>query len=282
MHSEAESSVRFGVDGSLFGILTRSSSAGHPRPGVIILNAGVIHRVGPHRMNVLLARSLAAAGFTTLRFDLGGLGDSKAQPSDRPFQERAVSDVRAAMDWLARTEHLQQFVLFGLCSGADNSLATALVDPRVVGLVLVDPHTWVTPRAQARKLAAKVQTLGSVRRVAEWGATYGMRRLRAKLDELRAPAANEEADQGRTAPAPEVFRQWIEQLLDRGASLLAIYSGALGERYNHEDQLFELFPDLRGRMDRAYFPEANHTFTPRASQARLVTTTTDWLSRRFV
>lgn len=281
MRSEDESSVRFGVDGSLFGISSRPSSHAPTRPGVIILNAGVIHHVGPHRMHVVLARAFAAAGFSTLRIDLGGLGDSKAQRSDRSFQDRAVDDTRAAMDWLGRAQGVQRFVLFGLCSGADNALATALVDPRVVGLVLVDPYTWVTPRAHARKLAAKIHTLGSARRVAEWGLAYGMRRLRAQVDALRAPPP-EDTQQGRTAPKPEVFHRWIEQLLARGVSILAIYSGALGERYNHEDQLFELFPDLRGRMERAYFPEANHTFTPRVSQARLVSTTADWLSRTFV
>jgi hypothetical protein len=62
--------------------------------------------------------------------------------------------------------------------------------------------------------------------------------------------------------------------------MFAIYSGALGERYNHEDQLFELFPELRGKVDRAYFPAANHMFTERAAQAALVAAVTTWIARR--
>lgn len=245
---------------------------------MILLNAGVIHRVGPHRMSVILARRFAASGFDALRYDLGGLGDSKAVRSDLSFQERAVADARSAMDFLERTGVAKRFVLFGLCSGADHGLATALVDPRVAGVAMIDPFTYVTPRARARKLATKIESLGSVRRVAEWGIGLGARKVREKL----APKEKtEETQSGRVAPPAETFGGWLRTLADRRVALLALYSGALGERYNHEDQLFETFPDLRGRIDREWFPAANHSFTPQASQQRMGEVVTSWLSRRF-
>src|SRR3954471_20641299 len=100
----SEAVVRFGAEDSLLGIVThtRPTSPELERPAVILLNAGVIHRVGPHRMSVILARRFAAAGFQALRYDLGGLGDSKAVRSDLSFQERAVADARTAMDFLER------------------------------------------------------------------------------------------------------------------------------------------------------------------------------------
>jgi len=266
------------------GIVTRTPSSASGRPGLIVLNAGVIHRVGPHRMNVALARRSADAGFPAMRYDLGGLGDSRAQQrhgADPTFRERAVADTRAAMDCLERAEGVREFVLFGLCSGADNGLATALADRRVVGLVLVDPYTWVTPQARVRKLRSKVEGR-SPREIAAWGVSTGLRKARGLLSELKGRASAEApAQQGRTSPAPEEFGGWLHQLLDRRVSILAVYSGSLGERYNDEDQLFETFPDLRGRVDHAWFPEANHTFTSRQAQRRLIDTTTAWLTRRF-
>jgi dienelactone hydrolase len=278
----SEEIVRFGAEESLLGIVTRTRP-GSPeveRPGVILLNAGVIHRVGPHRMSVILARRLAASGFSALRFDLGGLGDSRAARSEHSFQERAVADARSAMDFLERAGLARRFVFFGLCSGADHGLATALVDPRVAAVVMIDPFTYVTPRARARKLAKKIESLGSVRRVAEWGLGLGARKLREKL-QSSARAETEETQSGRVPPPAETFGGWLRTLADREVPVLALYSGALGERYNHEDQLFETFPDLRGRIDREWFPEANHSFTPQAAQQRMVDVVTRWLDRRF-
>ena len=59
-----------------------------------------------------------------------------------------------------------------------------------------------------------------------------------------------------------------------------MFSGVLGERYNARNQLFELFPELRDRVDVAYFPAANHTFTEREAQAELTSTVCAWVERR--
>jgi dipeptidyl aminopeptidase/acylaminoacyl peptidase len=78
-----------------------------------------------------------------------------------------------------------------------------------------------------------------------------------------------------------VFGGQLASLVDRGVGVLAIYAGIHDERYNHEDQIFEMFPALRGRIDRAYFPDANHTFTQLEDQAALIDATTRWIAGRF-
>lgn len=70
-----EETCVFGSANPLVGIIT------HPEidvglPTVILLNAGLIHRIGPNRVYVRLARHLAGLGFQVLRFDLSGIGDS--------------------------------------------------------------------------------------------------------------------------------------------------------------------------------------------------------------
>jgi pimeloyl-ACP methyl ester carboxylesterase len=275
-----ERAIQLGPEGELVGVLASpgrgpTDSVG-TAPTVLFLNAGVIHRVGPHRLHVVLARRLAAQGVTSLRLDLSGIGDSRSVPGSLSFRQSAVADVRAAMDRLAADLGSSRFVLFGLCSGADNALATGLADERVIGMVLLDPPAYETTRARARKVARRVKSLGGVREVAAWGAGAIARRVRARLGEREEP----EEEGGRETPPLEEYRGWLHTLTDRGVAILAVFTGALGARYNDADQFFELFPELRGKVERAYFPDANHTFTELAAQAELVSTVTDWIARR--
>ena len=94
-----------GDSGGVVAILTEPGSeiTGQQRPSVTLLNAGVIHRVGPHRLHVRLARALAAAGFPALRLDLSGIGDSRPLAEGLTFRESAVADIRTALDWQVAT-----------------------------------------------------------------------------------------------------------------------------------------------------------------------------------
>ncbi len=149
-----ETALRFG-DRSLFGVVTAPEGATPPdsggapspegRPAVCFLNVGANHEVGPHRLNVELAREMAALGYTTLRFDASGLGDSPAGPSgaeNRIYTKEAIADVQSAMDLLASRCGSRRFVLVGLCSGAYLAYHTAIVDPRVAGQVLLSPYAF--------------------------------------------------------------------------------------------------------------------------------------------
>ena len=73
----SEQAVLFGSWTSLVGIVTKAvSPASANRPAIVILNTGIIHRVGHHRMFVTMSRALGAVGYTVLRFDFSGIGDS--------------------------------------------------------------------------------------------------------------------------------------------------------------------------------------------------------------
>jgi pimeloyl-ACP methyl ester carboxylesterase len=142
-----ERACQFGKGESLFGILsipTKASTSNHPT--VVILNTGIAHRVGHHRMYVSLARALAAQGYQVLRFDFSGIGDSRPSESGAPLLESNLIDIRAALDWLETHFNTRRFVLVGLCSGADYAVMYSHTDQRVVGLALLDPYVLKTPR----------------------------------------------------------------------------------------------------------------------------------------
>jgi hypothetical protein len=101
------------------------------------------------------------------------------------------------------------------------------------------------------------------------------------LAQLRRSDQPAEASGKREAPPLPVYRAQWGGLVERGVRILAIFSGIHGAGYNHPDQLFEWFPALRGRIEHAYFSDANHTFTELSVQAELVDTVTRWMAKNF-
>ena len=140
-HVLTEEPLQFGEGGRLFGILTLPSMPPrnpHELPVFVILSAGLLHRVGPYRLHVRLARELAQMGFTSLRVDLAGTGDSPPRPG-LTNQQSVAADFAEILGILDSRLGRLPLVLAGLCSGADNAMTLALSEPRVVGMVLLDP-----------------------------------------------------------------------------------------------------------------------------------------------
>lgn len=276
--------LRLGPEGQLVGIVSHPAGGKPltpPATAVIALPAGVLHRVGPHRLHVALARRLAGRGLPALRLDLGGIGDSLATSDAATFRDSAVADTRAAMTGLEDALGARRFVLFGICAGADNALATALADDRVAGVVLVDAAVYPTPRSLVRELRRRLAGPGGLPDAARWGARHARDRLRAELARIRRRGAAAPPSERRENPPFEAFGSQLARLADRGAGVLVVYAGIYGEGYNDADQIYEWFPALRGRIDRAYFPDANHTFTQLDDQAALIDATLRWIARRF-
>jgi exosortase A-associated hydrolase 1 len=122
---------------SLLGILSIPEQASSR--GVLIVVGGPQYRAGSHRQFVLLARYLAADGVPVMRFDYRGMGDSEG--SSRTFEE-VNEDLRVAIDqFFAKVSGLREVVIWGLCDAASAAVLYAHRDPRVHGLVLLNP--WV-------------------------------------------------------------------------------------------------------------------------------------------
>lgn len=134
----SERAVGFPCDGDwLYGILHLPEKVGHR--GVVVVVGGPQTRVGSHRQFVLLARFLAASGIPVLRFDYRGMGDSSGDP--RNFEE-IDADIRSAIDAFANeVPAVREVIVWGLCDAAAAAVLYAPNDPRVVGLVLLNP--WI-------------------------------------------------------------------------------------------------------------------------------------------
>lgn len=134
----------------LIGVLTHPQSVARAR-GVLIVVGGPQYRVGSHRQFVLLARRLAAEGYPTFRFDCRGMGDSSGAMRDF---EHIGDDIAAGIDVFVReAPDVKEVVIWGLCDAASAAMMFATADPRVHGLVLVNP--WARSAASLAKTHLK-------------------------------------------------------------------------------------------------------------------------------
>lgn len=134
--------------------------------GVVIVVGGSQYRVGSHRQFLLLARTLANAGFAVLRFDYRGMGDSAGGP--RSF-EAVDSDIAVAIDALQRTcPSVKRVVLWGLCDGASAALLYSgqQADARLAGLCLLNP--WVRSEATLARTRIKHYYSGRLMQADFW------------------------------------------------------------------------------------------------------------------
>ena len=123
----------------------RARRAGEAAKGILLLNAGAVHHVGPNRLYATLARRWAAMGHVVLRLDVSGIGDSpprRGEPENVVYTARAMDDVAAALAHLRRQRGVTATYVIGLCSGAYNAVNAAVAGQPIDGIVPINPLTF--------------------------------------------------------------------------------------------------------------------------------------------
>jgi len=271
-----ERAYAFGEGGGLYGILTEPDAPSE-RPTVILLNAGLVHRVGPFRISVDLARRLAVLGFSTLRMDLSGLGDSAPRPGEPELHRRVLADLKDAMDLLADKRGARRFVVGGICSGAINAHRAAVADPRVVGLIMLDGYAYPTPQFLLRRYGPRLTDPGAALR-------FVGRQVSGLVATQPAVAPSEDDEiLSQDFPAKDRVASELHQLMERNVALLFIYSGNWYLYFNYHDQIRDNFPNVHfgDRLTVEYFADADHTYTLLEDRERLFATMLGWMQERF-
>jgi hypothetical protein len=276
-----EKAVLLGKTKNLVGVVTEPSKigSGKNRPAIIFLNAGLIHRVGPNRIYVQIARRLAASGFFALRLDLAGIGDSGNRTDNLSLKDGVISDVKDAMDFLSVKEGIHQFILVGICSGADNSLRVAQRDARVIGAVPIEAYYFATPAYHWYFYRRRLLKLKSWRRLVTMKSDFWRILKRYKIREKNSPTVSGLSKQiGLEASRPfkaEIVSE-IQHLLNRGVSLYLVYCVDSPSYYNHYLQLRHKAASWE-KFSVGLFPDTDHTFTLLANQQSLVNAIHDWV-----
>ena len=271
-----EEAVLFGKTRSLVGIITDPHPVvnAHNHPAIVLLNAGVLHRVGPNRLYVKIARTLASAGFVVLRFDLSGIGDSKARRDNLPlsFDKSAVSDAQEAMDFLTTARGVQRFVLMGLCSGADNAFRVACVDSRVVGAVLINFYAVGTTEYLFHSHSRRLLNYRSWWRLIT-GKSEIWSILRSKIAKQ-----TRQLNKDLVVPSMEKVIADLRSLVNRGVDLCFIYSASGPALYNYRSRFENEVRSLRshGKLRVEFFSESDHALTLLSDQESVVKVIHDW------
>ena len=237
------------LDDRIAGIVTAPAVA---RRALVLVNAGVVPKHGPFRLYAELARRVAATGYTTLRFDLGGLGDSAADTSGAPLVARTAAEIAAAVERVKRHDHI---VVGGLCSGAEDAFRYAETDARVTGVVLIDPFAYRTagwyPRDVVRRATGR-----ALRAVGAW---QPLPVHRDRLVDYRYMTRRESA-------------RILAALVARRVRVHFVYTGGSADAFNHAGQLAAMFRgiDFRDRVTIDHLPGIEHTQLLAEDRARLV------------
>ena len=155
---------------SLVGMLHPAS--GPQQVGVLMMVAGgPQYRIGGHRQLVLWARKMSSEGFPVLRFDFSGMGDSYGEYLDF---ENVEGDIEAALDrFFDEQPTLKQVVLWGECNACSASLFYAHKDPRISGLVMLNP--WVRTEQGQAKAVVKHYYLDRLKQRSFWLKVFSLK-----------------------------------------------------------------------------------------------------------
>ncbi len=245
-----ETAVRFGDLDALSGILTRPTVA-PARAALVLVSAGLIPKFGPYRLYATLARRLAKDGITTLRFDLGSVGDSAIAQTALPLRARTTREIAAAFDHLfAHAPEATRAGAFvgGLCSGAEDAFRYAEQDTRVRGAILIDPFAYRTPGWTWRHFAFRA-----------------MRRSLRALGVYRPVAVRSLGSSDRFVTYKYMehgeSRRILRTLIARRAPTHFLYTGGARDVFNHPTQLAAMFPDVdfADCVTLDHLPHTDHT-----------------------
>jgi pimeloyl-ACP methyl ester carboxylesterase len=264
-----ESPQQFGTDAALVGVLTQPAASG-PAPGVAVLlfNAGVIPRMGPHRLNVKLARALAAQGLVVLRFDLSGQGDSRNAAAVADFVKQGVLDLKAAMDHIEASLGIRRFALIGICSGAVSAYWAGATDARVTALMMFDGFWY---RTRWTKWVRDWKRFRAAAPATAWAA------LRRRFSSSAWALSTSVVETDINPPSRE-FSNTLQALVDRGTAVAILYSGSVIDYYSYQGQLRQHFAGARwlAKVQCSLRPDIDHTFLSLSSQQRMVDLVLKW------
>jgi pimeloyl-ACP methyl ester carboxylesterase len=272
-----EKIIQFGPENNMIGIVSEPNNIDESRPAVLILNSGLIHRVGPSRMSVSLARSLAEQGFLVFRFDLPNIGDSLTYKTPLNYKERTVSEISIAMDTITKRYKIANFASLGLCTGAMNSHIIAVADERVKAAVMLDAYSYPTLKFLYKRYSGK------------WLKVCQPKTIMRIFSKLFAGKPHDDAskDEGEVyywdMPPKKEIRKDLQLLVSRKVDLLYIYTGGLQCFYNYEEQFKDSFKsvDFNGCLDVYFLNKMDHTFMLQRDRNRMLSQLSLWLQGKF-
>jgi pimeloyl-ACP methyl ester carboxylesterase len=268
--------IPFGIE-SLFGVLTTPANGGQTL--VVVCGPGGPTASSFQRNGIAtrLARGLGAAGFSVIRFDYHGIGDSTGEIKRFDLEKPFLGDVNAVLDW-ARAAGFSEIALIGLCFGTRTALSVMDNGERVAAMALVTMPLVDVMEVLARRLGPATM-LGRILHPATWKgllnpsrrATYAkmMRSLWRRITRQRPDRSSRRR--------PSALSR-LEAAMSLNVPVLMLY----GAQDKHYLNALSALESIRQRMPAleldATFPGELHGFPTVTGQDVFVEKVIAWLS----
>ncbi len=270
-----EAPLTLGVPGrAIRGVLHRPATD-PPRAAFLFLGGWSGDRQGPHRLFLLFARRLAAAGNLCLRIDYRGRGESDGGFTDADITSM-TDDADTAVRWLQETLPAgTPITLVAICSGCKVAIGATVRHPGIQRLVLWSAEAMGGLRSQTTNLR---KTLGALR-------GYGQKLLRRETwrkllrGKVRTGMVGKALMQHETRSAEEARAE------DRLLAAFRNYRGAIRFIYGGSDPDASLASAAYARFCRSnglrfeldVIPHAGHSFYGANWREELLKRTETWL-----
>lgn len=286
----SEKAITFGRDGSLVGILTDSvcekAQAKNGGQGLLLLGAGFIHRVGPNRLYVKIARYVARMGLVSLRFDFSGIGDSGPRRDKMPLHDSVVEEAQQAMNYLEAVRGIEKFAVVGLCTGAAAAAQVALADHRVKKAVLINPMAPESDQTEQMKkftyyhqqaLLSPRSWLKFILMRSDYKEIWKMVKFNIKTRFYRDSFKSRE-----TKEFDSELKSFFQKMIERKVELLIISSdNEIGISYFKKAAGTEYRKLKRSnQLSTIFLKGADHPVTPLCFQEELIRFISNWFSKK--
>ncbi len=276
----------------LFGILHNAENNSRS-VGIIFLNSGLLYRIGPNRIYVKIARRLSQLGFSSLRLDFPGIGDSEGVIKDIDFDLFDTEDTIRAIDYLTKEEEIEKVVLLGICAGARNALKTAAHDLRVDSIVslslpiITDMEKFSETRLSNNEAISRIAAKNCLKRwlkkslskeawrryITHNNSSPSVRSVLWKL--LTGKKIHEDNRY-------KMFFEAFETFISSKRKALFVY----GERDVISKEEFEVkFEELsKGKRHKCEYyivSDSNHNFTSKEAERNVIEKTVKWLTQQY-
>lgn len=266
---------------SLFGVL--SSPDGGSQALVVVNgpggpNAACFQRNG---VGTRLGRRLADAGFSTIRFDYHGIGDSTGDLVKFDLEKPLREDVNAVLTW-AKSAGFMRIVLVGICFGTRTALSVMDNDEKVSAIVLstmpfADVMTVLSRRMGMAGLFKRLFKPATWRSLADAGRRNSYKKLVRSLWRRSTGRRPDRISGG----GPSAMSR-LKAASSLNIPVLLLY-GAEDRHYHNAlsslDSVRAAFPGIE--VD-ASFPGELHGFPTLEGQGVFVEKVANWLTARLV
>jgi dienelactone hydrolase len=298
------------VDDRFFAVCSRpAGDAPIRRTAIVLSNTGSNNRIGPGRLYVNLARYWAGLGFTVVRVDLGGAGDSlyvDPPTENLPMAPVRIGELRDILTWVKQWTGFEHVVTSGLCSGAFNAFQVAVEGLHIDHLILINPGIFYLGAGQSLEDSDE-RALHSAYALAR-GVTSG-RKLRVALTDrevlrrglksarylfgasamsgyrvlVAASLRNTARRFGLPVRASSELARDLEEMIARGVKVFIVFAAdESSERYLRTFGGRDCAAlEKQGGLEIISFDGGDHIFSPPGSRQLMIEKVTTYLEREY-